>query len=402
MRARIPKWGRIALPPLVIVVSIILTGTLIALRPDQEKKEPVPIYPKVEIHTVKREQVPIRVETQGSVRPRQQTRLTARVSGQIEQVSPAFYEGGEFRRGDVLLQLDPLPYESTLAEARSRLALAESALWQEQEAAEQARRDWEQVGSGVPSPLVLRQPQLDKARADLEAAQVGVEMARQNLAYTEIRAPYDGRVQAKFVDVGQAITAQATILADIFSTDALEIPLPLSLDDLAFIGGEKGLADGDAPAADKPHVRLTAKIAGLTHTWTGYLDRTAASIDPTTRMLTGYARIEPPYVSDQGETLRPGMFVHATIEGRLLDEATRLPRGAIQPGNIVYRLDADNRLESVQLEIIRTNAKWAIAADNLRPGDRICLTPLLFFVEGMTVEPVGEAAEGGSPTGSAP
>jgi RND family efflux transporter MFP subunit len=379
---RLPKWGRVVLPPLVLLVSIVLTGTIIALRPEQEKKEPVPMHPKVEIFAISEEPIRVTVESQGSVRPLQQTRLTARVSGQIEQVSPNFYEGGIFSTGDMLLKLDPLPYQSALAEARSRLALAESALLQEQEAAEQAHRDWDKVGTGEPSPLVLRIPQLDKAKADLEAAEVAVEMATRNLAYTEIRAPYDGRVLTNFVDVGQAITAQVTVLADIFSIDAMEVPLPLSLDDLAFI--EKG--------EDKPAVRLSARIAGSGHDWIGYLDRTAASVDAATRMITAYARIEPPYISANGAILKPGMFVDAGIEGQLIRGAVRLPRGAIQPGSITYRLDTDNRLEAVRVEILRTDSKWALVTSELAAGDRICLTPLLFFVEGMQVEPVVESS----------
>jgi RND family efflux transporter MFP subunit len=371
-------WMKILLPLAVLSASLALLIILVGLRPEPERQAPVPNYPAVEIHTVLSEPVRVNIDAQGTIQPRQRTRLTARVSGHIEWVSQNFYEGGSFKAGDVLLRLDPLPYESALAEAKSRLALAESALFQEQEAAEQARLDWAAVGSGEPTPLVLREPQLAKAKADREAAEVSVTMARENLSYTEIRAPYAGRVQAKHVDVGQAITAQATILGEIFSTDAMEIPLAISLDDLAFIG----------PLEEQPKVFLYREIAGVDNTWEAYLDRTAASIDERSRMITAYARMNPPFISNRGTALTPGMFVTARIEGRRIPEAKRIPRAALQPGNIVYRLSADNRLESVQLDILRTAANWALATDGLKAGDRICLTPLLFFVEGMKVEPV--------------
>lgn len=374
------------LPVGVIAACLAFATVITGLRPEQEKKQPVPNYPKVELYDVRPEPVLLAIDAQGTVQPRQQTRLTARVSGHIESVSPNFYEGGSFRPGDILLRLDPLPYESSVAEARSRLALAEATLLQEQEAAEQARIDWAAVGSGEPNPLVLRIPQLEKAKADLEASRVSLQMARENLSYTEIKAPYAGRVQAKHVDVGQAITAQATILGEIFSTDAMEVPLSISLDDLAYI---RPTADnGEDP--EKPKIYLRREIAGVTHTWEAFLDRTAASVDQRTRMITAYARMNPPFVSDSGATLTPGMFVSATIEGEEVQAAKRIPRAALQPGNIVYRMAEGNRLESTRVSVIRTDTNWAIVTEGVQAGDRLCLTPLLFFVEGMQVEPVNE------------
>lgn len=381
------KWLKIVLPPAVLIGSILVALLLAALRPEQEREEAVPIHPKVEIHTIRESNKPIVVESQGTARPRRQTRLTARVSGQIEEVSPEFYEGGSFAEGDLLVRLDPLPYRSALAEARSRLALAKATVIQEREAAGQAIRDWEAMGiSTPPSPLVLREPQLMKAEADLEAAEVAVEMAEKNLSYTEIRAPYAGRVDAKYVDVGQAITAQATILGEIHAARSIEVPVPLSLDDLTFLELPETHPDAQPGAPGKPQARLTASVAGITHAWTGYLDRTAASVDSQSRMITAIVRMDAPFISDHGLELRPGMFVKVAIQGRPVGRVMEVPRAALHPGDVVYRLTDDARLESVSLDVLFTDTESAIVAEGLEPGDRICLTPLLFFVEGMHVE----------------
>ncbi|MEX0323711.1 MAG: efflux RND transporter periplasmic adaptor subunit [Puniceicoccaceae bacterium] len=378
-------WLKVLLPIVVLVLSLGTMFALFGLKPEQERKEPVPNYPKVDLYTVQQEQISIIVDAQGTVQARKRTRLTARVSGHIEWVSSDFYEGGRFKQGDTLLRLDPLPYKSALAEAESRLALARSAQLQEMEASEQARRDWESVGAGEPTDLVLRKPQLAKAKADLAAAEVAVQMARENLSYTDIKAPYEGRVESKLVDVGQAIAGQASILGEIFSVDALEIPLAITLDDLAQI---------ESSDADRTVVRLESSIAGVNHTWLAYLDRTAASVNQRTRMITAYARKDPPFNSDNGHLLKPGMFVMAKIEGAVIENGFRVPRGALQPGNIVYRMTEDNRLESRSVNVLHTDTNWAIATDGLGPGDRICLTPLIFFSEGMQVDPVDpEASE---------
>jgi RND family efflux transporter MFP subunit len=388
------KWMKFILPFVIIVVSLTFASIITRMRPEAEKQAPVPNYPKVELYEVHSEPVQVAIEAQGTVQPRQKTRLTARVSGHIEWVSPKFYEGGFFKTGDVLLRLDSLPYESAEAEARSRLALAEATLLQEQEAAEQAKIDWANVGSGEPNPLVLRVPQMAKAEADLEAARISLQMASDNLSYTEIKAPYAGRVQAKHVDVGQAITAQATILGEIFSTDAMEVPVSISLDDLAFIQKEENSATPQGDNGEKPEVYLMREIAGVSHTWVSYLDRTAASVDERSRMITAYARMEPPFTSDNGAALTPGMFVSASIQGAMIESAKRIPRSALHPGDIVYRFIEGDRLESVQLDILRTDTHWAVVTEGLDSGDKLCLTPLLFFIDGMQVDVVGEDSSG--------
>jgi RND family efflux transporter MFP subunit len=384
------KWLKIILPPVVLVGAVLLSVVLVALKPEQERNEPVPIHPKIETFTVQESAEPIVVDSQGTVRPRQQTRLTARVSGHIEAVSADFYEGGSFSDGDILIRLDPLPYRAALAEAEARLAFAEATLIQERETAEQARLDWQGMGKGTdPSPLVLRQPQLMRAESELEAAKVAVEVARKNLDYTEIRAPYAGRVDAKFVDVGQAITGQATVLGEIHSSESFEVPVPFSLDDLSFIEIPKTGSESTTADQNKPTATLTKTINGADHRWNARLDRTAASVDPQSRMITAIVRIDAPFASDHGMELKPGMFVKVSIEGRQVGQVMKVPRNALHPGNVVYRLTPDNRLESAELTILYTDADSAIVSKGLESGDQICLTPLLFFVEGMHVEVVG-------------
>lgn len=372
-------WLKAILPPVVLILALALTVTLVKLRPEQEKKEPVKILPKVEVHTVQVVQRPLYIESQGTVEPRTITRMTGRVSGHIERVSPQFHAGGSFRKGDILIELDPLPYRSAVAEARSRLALAEATLLQEQEAAKQAKADWESMGTGEPGPLVLRIPQLMKAEAGMEAAATALEVAEENLKYTKIKAPYNGRVDRKFVDVGQAITAQATILGEIHASDALEVTVPISLDELSFLNTE-----------ESPSAVLSAVIAGKHHAWDAFVERTAASVDPQSRMIDIIVRKNPPFKSDKGHDLKPGMFVSAKIEGRQLGRMVEVPRDALRPGDVVYRLRDDNRLESVHLDIVYTDAESAIVQTGLNEGDRLCTTPLLFFVEGMQVQVAGE------------
>ncbi len=370
------------LPPVVLGLGLALTAILAALKPEAEKKEPEPVHPKIETFTVEAGSETVRVISEGTVQPLQETRLSAQVAGDIVWVADNFYPGSQFGKDEVLLRLDPLPFESALAEAKSRLALQRTAYLQELENAEQARRDWRRVGSGEASPLVLREPQLEKAKADLAAAKVAVRMAEDNLADTRVRAPYDGRVRDKYVEIGQSIAGPSLVLGDVYATRALEVPLPLSLDDLALLG----FAGPGNPPTELPEATLATTIGNRKHRWEAQLVRTAAAVNPRTRMITAYARVESPFTSNQGWELTPGMFVEAVLTGPSLPNAFRIPRSTLQPGNIVYRLTDGDRLEEAEVTVLRSDEDSALVAEGLSEGDRLCRTPLLFFVDGMRVE----------------
>lgn len=381
--SRIYLWLKVLLPPAVVLAAVAITAGLIALKPDQEKQEPQPVFPRIEFFTVQSAAERVRIPAEGTVRPLRRTQLTARVSGDIIWLSDDFYEGGQFLQNQVLLRLDPLPYQTAVAEAEARLANAETVFLQEQENARQARLDWQRMDKvGEPSPLVLRQPQLDHARAERDAAQAALTMAERNLHYTEVRAPYQGRVVTKRVEVGQSVAGPATVLAEIHDTSALEVPVPLALPDLALLQ-PPGQPENTAP----PTATLRASFAGKTHQWQGFLHRTAANVNERSRMIDVFVRVEPPFASDQGWPLTPGMFAEVDLLGPPIEGAFRIPRRALQPGDQVYRMDDQNRLHSVHVQPLRTGDQSVLVSGDLTSGDRLCLTPLLFFVEGMQVEP---------------
>lgn len=379
--ARLLIWVKVLLPPLVILAGIAVAALMIALKPKQPKQEPKPVYPRVETFTVQPYTGRIRIPSEGTVRPLRRTRLTAQVAGEVIYVADSFYEGGRFCEGEVLLRLNPLPYETALAEAQARLAAARAAFLKEQENARQARMDWERLHqAGQPSPLVLREPQLEQARAEQAATRAAVAVAEQNLRYTEVTAPYAGRVLSQQVEIGQSLPGPSVVLGEIYSTSALEISVPLHLDDLALLRPHE---------SEEPPVqaRVLTTIGGQKHVWQGFLDRTAADVDERSRMMDVIVRVEPPFTSDGGWPLTPGMFVSVELVGPSVPGAARIPRQALQPDDLVYRLDATDRLHAVKVEVLRSGAEEVLVSGSVSAGDRLCLTPLLFFVEGMQVEP---------------
>ena len=204
------------------VVSVVIMATVASSkRPPRQDAGQAAVL--VEAIPAQARSLNFLVESQGPVRPRTETTLVAEVAGRVVSVSPGFVAGGFFRKGDVLLEIDPSDYTTAVKRAEAALASREAQLADEKARSQQAIKDWRNLGrSGEPPALVARLPQLADAEANVLAAQADLEKAQRDLQRTRITVPYDGLVRSKRVDVGQFVGA-GTQLGVTFSVDTAEI-----------------------------------------------------------------------------------------------------------------------------------------------------------------------------------
>jgi membrane fusion protein, multidrug efflux system len=375
---------KVLLPLVVLAAAVLIAAVLIASRPEVATRAPETVAPLVRYETVTPGRMQAHVRSQGTVTPRTQTVLVAEVAGRVIEISPSMVAGGFFESRDVLLRIDPRDYELAVISARAQIAQAEARLRIEQEEAAVARREWDTLGqSGEPSPLVLREPQLTEARATLDAARAALERAERDLERTTIRAPFAGRVRDRQVDAGQVV-APGNTLATLFAVDVAEIRLPVPDRELLFLDLPPGFRVG----ASGPPVTIHAQFAGQSLQWQGHIVRTEGEIDPQSRMVYLVAEVRDPYGREQDETTVPlasGMFVHADIQGRMLEDVFVLPRNVMRDENQVLIIDDENRLRFRQVQVLRTDRNEVVISGGLRPGERICISPLDVVVDGMLV-----------------
>ena len=388
MKVKIGKMAlKIFLPLVFLATAGVVVSMFIIFAEDPGKMEQARILPQVRVLQVKSQPLSLSVKSQGTAQARTSTMLTAEVSGVVEFVSPLVFPGNFFKKGDLLLTIDPTEYEAALANARGQLVNAQLAYAQEKALAEQAKLDWEGIGKGPATDLVLRIPQLNKAAADLETAQATLKLAERNLAKTSLRAPYDGSVREKYVDVGQMVSSRNTQLARIFSIDVVEVRLPISANHAQFITTPESYWNGpDMPA--KPKVALSSFIGDRQWTWEGVIDRTEGVIDPTTRQIFLVAVVRDPYARLAGSSrppLKVGQFVEAAIEGKDLGKGFIIPREALKPGDKVYVISPDHKLKITPVSVTYVDVETAYIRGGLEDGDRICLSPLNIVVDGMEV-----------------
>jgi RND family efflux transporter MFP subunit len=382
--------GLVVLAPLAVIgvtIAIVIGLSATAPKPEQAEDEARPIA--VFTAQARQETVRLATATQGEVRPRTEIDLVPQVSGRIVEVSPGFVDGGTFEAGDLLIKIEEEDYSLAVTRAEARVAQARQALVREQAEAELAARDWAELGEGEASALTLRQPQLAEARANLAAAEAELEDARLDLARTEIRAPFSGRVRTRSADIGQFVSAGARV-GRIFSTDLVEVRLPLTDRDLARLGLPIAFVASDERAG--PQVDFSTIVAGEERHWWGRIVRTESAIDTQTRVLYAIAQVEDPYGAgaDEGVPLAVGLFVDARIEGRGIEDAVVVPRAALRPNDTVFVVE-DGSLAVRRVTVTSSTAERVVIAAGIAPGERVITSPLASPAEGMAVTVIGDA-----------
>lgn len=376
---------QILLPILVLVAAGLGAWKLVdAIAPPPRITPPV-LPPVVRVATVRIEPIQVDVHAQGTVEARALVDLASQVGGRITAVSPALRNGAFFAADEVLVQIEPADYQLAVVQQEAALARAQLRLAQEQAERDAAIAAWRRLEGDRPAdPLVTRAPQLAEAEAAVRGAEAALERARLDLQRTRIAAPFAGRVISAGVEVGQLVMAGQT-LARIHPTDVVEVRLPVADRELEFLDVP---LHRSARAGQGPSVELTAEFAGRRHRWTGTIDRTEGEIDRRTRQVTLVAQVREPFAAGEDPSRPPlavGMFVAATIRGRVVPDCCRIPRPALRNDGTVLVVDRESRLRFRPVTVLRAERDTVLVAAGLADGEQVCLSNLDVVSDGMTV-----------------
>ncbi|AQS37782.1 RND family efflux transporter, MFP subunit [Shewanella psychrophila] len=370
-------------PLLILLVFGAAAAILISTKEAPEQKEDEVPVPIIDVIRVEQKTVSLNLPSYGVVTPKNKTQLVTEVQGRMLTIAPNFVAGGVVKRGEQLAVIEPSDYEADLMQAQASLAQAEAALEEEVARGEVAKNDWKGFDGGIPPELGLRLPQLKKEQANVKFQQAALARAQRNLERTIIRAPFDGIIKSRNVDLGQYVTL-GTNLGELYDTRIAEIRLPLANNDLAYL-----------ESVDNPdtQVTLSASLAGKDVTWNGTIVRSEGVIDAENRMVYLVAEIQDPYLRKnrtEGQLpLKYGSFVTAVIKGRTVDGIVQLPRHLVRNGHVAV-VSSDNVIEIREVNVVRTDIDSVYIKDSLADGERISLTKLNNMSTGQVVKILGE------------
>jgi len=393
----------VALP----VGAILLAVLLVRMRPEPPRSPPPERIPAVTTAAVTPGVGALPVVGNGTVVPRAEVELAPQVGGRVEWVSPSLQSGGQFSAGELLVRIEEADFVNAVQQARAQVAQDSVGVLQAEEEARIARDEYDRFrtraggSADPPSPLVLREPQLQAARAALARSTAQLADAELALERTGIRAPFTGRVRSENVDPG-SFAAPGQSLARIYASDMVEVVVSLSDADAAVIPGLWALGAG----SPRVPARVIASYGARSYAWEGYVDRAPAALDERSRTIDVVVRVPDPFrpgtpvspggADHPGEDPPPllvGQFVEVHIEGRGGDFHV-IPRRALQPGNEVWAV-ADSTVRLVSVRVLQQAGDSVFVAGDLRPGERVIVAGLSLATEGLRVRPSSPLPPGG-------
>ena len=307
--------------------------------------------------------LPIYLHGLGTVTPFNLVTIRSRVEGQIMKIG--FIEGQDVKEGDVLVQIDPRPYEVQLEQAEGQLGRDQAIL-------NNAKVDLERYRSAGAS---VAQQQLDTAEAAVrqdeaivQSDQAGINSAKLNITYCTITAPITGRIGLRKVDLGNMVEPNdVNGLAVITQLQPIAVIFSISQDDATPVLRKPGGGVG---------LQVTVFDSGLTNPLaTGVVSALDNQIDLTTGTVKIKASVE-----NKDHVLYPNEFVNARLLVDTIHNATLIPAAGVQRGpdnQFAYVVKKDQTVEVRPLKLGQTSEIGAgetaqeltAIADGLSPGE---------------------------------
>jgi RND family efflux transporter MFP subunit len=367
-----------------VALGIIL---LLAVACDgKTKKQAVQVPPpEVLVTDVTQSKVPIIMEFSGTIKAIKTVDVIPRVSGYIEERH--FTEGTFVKKGDPLYLIDPRPYQARLDALMAQLKLdrASLAFWEKETArytslAKQGAASKEKMEGTV--------AKRDETRATVEKDQADIENAKLDLSFTNITAPFDGRIQETRINVGNLVQQQRDVLTTLVEMDPVYVMFNINRSMVFEIQLLK--RQGKLFAVEDMRIELLLSD-GSTYNRQGKVDFISYQINPATDSVLVRGIIpnnQPPQVGDYD--LIPGQYVPVRLTVGEEADALLIPQPALvesQIGKQVFVVNPDNKVETRSVEIDRSYQHQWVIKKGLKKGEKVIVEGTQKVREGMVVGP---------------
>ena len=322
--------------------------------------------------------VPVNLNYVGATEAIRSITLQAKVAGFL--MDGGAPDGSDVKKGDLLYRIDPRDFQATLDQISAQAARDNAAL--DYARANQGRSaTLTQQGWKSKDALDQSNSALGQAKAALTADEAAIRTAKLNLSYTEIRAPFDGRIGRAVVHVGALITASGTTINSLVQLDPLYVTFNPSETDLPAILAQK--AKGDVTA----QVRVGDAGAAFKGTLT-FIDN---AVDRTTGTLVARLTIANP-----DKRVLPGQFVRIELQVDELKNALLIPQTALgsnQLGKYVYVAGSDGKAVRRIVVPKFTQGPDIVIAEGLKAGEQVVTSNLQKLSDGSLISVQNQAAK---------
>jgi RND family efflux transporter MFP subunit len=383
------------------VLAVLLLIVLTRSGAKASVKAPPP--PIVEVATVKQRDVPVYGEWIGTLTGQVNADVKAQVTGYL--LTRKYKEGSYVRKGELLFEIDPRPFQAALDQAKAQLAQAKAQLIQDQaqRATAQANQQMSQLNVDKYAPLaavdavskqdfdnadqtnranknqvLAAEAAVASAEAQIQVSEAGVETAGINLGFTRIVSPIDGIAGVAQAQVGDLVNTSSGVLTTVSTVDPIRDYFAVS--EQEYLALQKRISK-----PDKDHWKLQLILAdGTTYSHPGEFYFADRQVNQNTGAIQLAALFANP-----GNVLRPGQYGKVRAMIREQQNAMLIPQAAVNEEQGSYRVavvDKDNHVSMRAVQVgQRTDSMWVIQG-GLNPGERVAVEGQQSLRPGMTVQ----------------
>lgn len=336
--------------------------------------EPAAFVMPVPVVSVVKKTIPIYLDYAARTEPIRSITLQARVPGYLqEQVAP---DGSDVQKGDLLYKIAPEDFHAALDQAKAQVQRDEATL---EYARSSLGRGTELAKSGyiAKDAFDQRTSTLREAQASLAVNQAAVRTAELNLSYSEIKAPFAGRVGRNQASIGTLVSVAGTVLNTLVQLDPIYVTFNPSETDLAQIEEARatGPIDVDVLLPGETEPRQRGQLTFIDNT----VDHSTGTI--TARATIGNAKFR----------LLPGQYVRVRLHIKQQPDALMVPQtalGSSQLGKYVYVVGKGNTVDQRVVSLGPTNGDLVAISSGVSEGDKVITGNLQKIGPGMPVSPL--------------
>jgi RND family efflux transporter MFP subunit len=380
LRGRLQGEAKIGRAGLAVLAALLLVNALGCSNGNVRAASPPP-PPVVEVATVIQKDVPVQGQWVGTLEGYVNAQIQPQVSGYL--VRQDYHEGALVKKGQLLFEIDPRPFQAALDQAKGQLAQAEA---QMANADINVKRDVpEAEAHAIPqSQLDTDTQSLLAAKAAVEADRAAVEQAALNLGYTNVISWIDGIAGITTVQVGNLV-GQSTVLTAVSQVDPIKVYFPISEQEYL------RMADGHTPGSVEfmthaSSIPLKLTLAdGSTYPHPGKI----IFADRQVSVQTGTIQIVGEFPNPRN-LLRPGQYARVEAPTGKISGALLVPQSAVaqmQGTNQVTVIGADNRAQLRSVKLGPTMGTLWVVTSGLKPGERVAVVGGDKVKDGQPVNP---------------
>ncbi|MGE5149026.1 MAG: efflux RND transporter periplasmic adaptor subunit [Rhodospirillaceae bacterium] len=338
----------------------------------------------VTIADVRKADFPVYLNGLGTVQPFDTVSVRSRVDGEVVRVG--FKQGQTVKEGDMLVEIDPRPYQASYDQAVAKKAQDEANLKNAQlnlarynQLAKQDFASRQQLDS--------QQATVDQLTAQIKGDQAAIDNAQTQLSYTTIRAPLTGRTGFRMVDPGNNVHASDTSgIVSVVRLQPISVVFTAPEETVAEIN--KALANGDVP------------VEALSSDGTRTLSKgTLLLVNNQVDQASGTIQMKARYANEDN-ALWPGLSVSTRLLLNTVKDATIVPQIAIQHGPdglFVYVVGPDSKAKKQGVKVSEQNLQDALVSEGLWPGQKVIVTGQSRVQDGVLVKPSAPQGKSASP-----